>query len=234
MRVKTILMAAAAVSSIGVANIGTASAGEAFEVSGNVAFTTDYRFRGISLSDNNFAVQGGFDVGHSSGLYVGTWASNVELGDGQGSTELDLYGGYAGEAGAIGYDVGVILYAYPESDDLNYYELYGSISGTAGLVDLTAGLAYVPEQDNTGDEDNTYIYASAGLPLGESPYSLGAHIGYEDGAFGDEKIDYSLSVDKACEDWGIDLSLAWIATENTEGVGDASDDAVVFTVSKSM
>lgn len=204
---------------------------EEFAVSANVAFTNDYRFRGVSLSNNSFAVQGGFDVEHSSGLYVGTWASNVSI-PGEGDTELDLYGGYGGEVGGLGFDVGAIYYAYPETDDFNYYELYGSLTGELGLVEVTGGLAYVPEQDNTGDEDNIYIYVDSGVPIGDSGASFGVHVGYEDGAFGDEKIDYAVSIGTSAA--GLDFSFAWVGTE-FEGTGDdTTDDALVVTVGKSF
>ena len=75
---------------------------------------------------------------------------------------------------------------------------------------------------------------SGDLPLGESPYSLGAYIAWEDGFFADEKIDYSISVTKACDKTDLDFTLAWVGTAQTEGLGDVADDAFVFTVSKSM
>ena len=53
-------------------------------VSANVALTSDYRFRGVSLSNGDPAIQGGIDVGHDSGFYVGTWASSIEGGDAYG------------------------------------------------------------------------------------------------------------------------------------------------------
>ena len=65
-------------------------------------------FRGISQTDNQIAIQGGFDYEHESGLYVGTWASNVDSSFFQNGTdpqtELDGYVGYSGELGVIGYD----------------------------------------------------------------------------------------------------------------------------------
>ena len=87
-----------------------------FSISGNVSLVSDYRFRGISQTDKDPAIQGGFDLAHKSGLYVGTWASNVsgDWANPSGSLELDVYGGYSGEfKGGIGYDVGYIAYRYP-------------------------------------------------------------------------------------------------------------------------
>jgi uncharacterized protein (TIGR02001 family) len=87
----------------------------AFSISGNVSLVSDYRFRGISQTDKDPAIQGGFDLAHKSGLYIGTWASNVsEWANTGGSMELDIYAGYSSEfAGGIGYDIGYIAYRYP-------------------------------------------------------------------------------------------------------------------------
>ena len=49
-----------------------------FSFSANVGLYTDYIFRGYTQTGNEPAIQGGFDVEHSSGLYAGTWASNVD------------------------------------------------------------------------------------------------------------------------------------------------------------
>lgn len=203
----------------------------AWEVSGNAAYTSDYRFRGISLSGNEFAIQGGFDAGHESGFYVGTWASSIDTFGGS-ETELDFYAGYGWEVEGLSFDVGAIGYFYPGSDDTEYYEAYGSVSGTAGVIGLTAGVAYAPEQDNLGDDDNLYVYGDAELPLGDSPVSLALHVGLEDGAFGDEKVDYSIGLAGSAA--GLDLSVAYIDVENADGFGEISDPTIVFTVGKSM
>jgi uncharacterized protein (TIGR02001 family) len=87
----------------------------------NVGVTTDYIFRGISQSQHDPAISGGIDYTHSSGLYAGTWLSTQNWVDKAGplkdgsNLELDLYGGYKGTAGEIGYDVGFIHYSYDGS-----------------------------------------------------------------------------------------------------------------------
>ena len=94
------------------------------EISGNVSMVSDYAFRGVSQTDNQMAIQGGFDYAHESGFYVGTWASNVDSnflgGDGvDPQIELDLYAGYGMElANGVGLDFGVLQYFYPGSDSL--------------------------------------------------------------------------------------------------------------------
>ena len=90
---------------------------------GNVALVTDYRFRGISQTYGLPAIQGGADYAHASGLYLGTWGSNVYSTAGNGigtsytngaSLEWDMYGGYKFEAAKdLTLDVGALYYYYP-------------------------------------------------------------------------------------------------------------------------
>ncbi len=93
-------------------------AADDFEISGNIALTSDYRFRGISQSNEDPAVQGGFDVGFEPGFYLGTWASSIDFGDSDndtgsyGTLEVDYYGGWRGPIGDsdFGIDVGYAYY----------------------------------------------------------------------------------------------------------------------------
>ena len=68
---------------------------EPITVTGSVALVSDYRFRGVSQTDKEMAVQGGLTVTHESGVYAGTWASNLAGWGtfGGANMELDLYGG---------------------------------------------------------------------------------------------------------------------------------------------
>lgn len=86
-------------------------------LSGNVALVSDYRFRGLSQSYTQPAIQGGFDYGSASGTYVGAWGSNVSGNQflNGGSLELDLYGGYRWTAGKAGLDLGLMYYWYPRA-----------------------------------------------------------------------------------------------------------------------
>ena len=55
------------------------------QVAGNFGLTSDYRFRGISQTQNGLAVQGGVDYTHSSGFYAGNTTLLV------GGIEYDPY-----------------------------------------------------------------------------------------------------------------------------------------------
>src|SRR5690606_32641568 len=63
---------------------------------GNFALVSDYRFRGISQTDRDPAIQGGFDYAHSSGFYIGNWNSSVttDLYNGGAGLEMDFYAGF--------------------------------------------------------------------------------------------------------------------------------------------
>ena len=114
------------------------------EISANVALVSDYRFRGVSQSNESAAIQGGFDYAFGNGFYVGTWGSSVDFDsnvDFDGSLELDFYGGWGTEFGEnSSIDVGYIYYAYPGDDGAegDYQEFYVNY----GWRDLSLGVAY--------------------------------------------------------------------------------------------
>ncbi len=100
---------------------------------GNIGLTSDYRFRAISQTYNESAVQGGFDYANSSGFYLGTWASNVSSDlYNNGGLELDLYGGYKFvPLPDFTIDTGIYEYYYPgahyndtQKTDYNNTEIY--------------------------------------------------------------------------------------------------------------
>ncbi len=127
------LATAATLSSGAVLAQAAAPATPEFAVTGNFGITSDYRFRGLSQNNLDPAVQGGFDVAHSSGLYIGTWGSNVSqwAASTTGSLEIDLYGGYKMTVGEIGVDIGAIAYKYPsslQSNRSNTEEVYVGFS----------------------------------------------------------------------------------------------------------
>ncbi|MEM0967144.1 MAG: TorF family putative porin [Verrucomicrobiota bacterium] len=153
---------------------GSAFAQDSLPIDGNIGVTSNYVFRGVSQTGNDAAVQGGLDFADESGIYVGTWVSNVNFA---GGTELDVYGGFAGEAGDLGYDVGVIGYLYPAADeDANFAEVYLNLAYDA----FGAGVAYtfVSEIDDGYFSDgDVAFFVSGGFDLAEN-FSVGLTVGY--------------------------------------------------------
>ena len=204
------------------------SAVTAVELSGNVALTTDYVWRGVSQSDNGVAIQGGFDAGFENGLYAGVWGSNVDFGD-SASLELDLYAGWAGEFSGVGVDAGIIHYAYPDENGSNFNEVYLGLS--MGPVSLMHSVGFDTGSENTGDNDFGN-YTDLGLDLGEvSGVAFGAHLGHydlKDG--GDDYSDWKLSASTGFI--GADWELAY--TDSDSDAGNLGDERVILTVSKSL
>jgi len=228
-----------AVASYNAGEASNVSADAGFELSANVALVNDYRFRGVSLSGGELAIQGGFDVSHSSGLYVGTWASSLEEDLGYGSTELDIYGGWSGDLSeGISADIGLLYYAYFDAPagDFDYLEAYSSLGFTFGPAEATVGVAYAWDQDSLGDTDNLYIYTDLGMGIADTPLSVSAHLGYTDGfltftADGDA-FDYSVGLDYAVTDT-LSLGVAYTGMEGPS-IKDLTDDSIVVSLSASF
>lgn len=202
-----------------------------WEIDGEIGVFSDYRFRGISLSDKDPQVTAEVSVSHESGIYFGAWVSNVALEDGADDVEVDLYAGFAGEAGSVSYDIGAVYYLYPDFSDFNYYELTGSVEFAAGPGSITLGAAYAPSQENIGDEDNTYFYISGDLPLGDSPLSVHGTFGIEDGAFGDNKKDWLVG---ASYDLGSGLTATLDYVDTSRAFSSLGDATVVASLTMSF
>jgi uncharacterized protein (TIGR02001 family) len=121
-------------------------------VSGTLAVTSDYRFRGISQNDLNPAPQGSINWNGEDGFYAGTWASAVNFNDhADTSIEWDIYGGKHFDLGD-GFDLNVepYYYAYPNHDakkagfDDSYFEMIGVLSRSFGDLSLAGTVAWSP------------------------------------------------------------------------------------------
>ncbi|MXO56336.1 hypothetical protein GRI36_05525 [Altererythrobacter gangjinensis] len=211
------------------------------EISGNVAMVSDYRFRGVSFSDGDIALQGGVDVAHSSGFYVGTWGSSISGGTAFGELELDIYGGWSGEVSdGVSFDVGLLYYIYPTGDvpgiATDYFEPYASISYDLGPVSTTVGVAYAWEQDSLGSQDNLYLYTDFEMGIAETPLTASVHLGYTDGAFatdfGGNSFDWGVGLSYAVTD-SLSLGVNYVDTEGPS-IEDFTDTGFFFTLGYSM
>jgi len=192
---KILALSAMLMMTAGVAQAQTAAPAPEWTVAGNASLNSDYRFRGFTQTNYGAALQGGIDIAHSSGFYVGNWNSNVaqNLYNG-GSLEMDFYGGYKGEvAPGVGYDLGAIYYYYPrsgvdsvladttlKSKKIDNKELYLGLSYGA----LSAKLFYATDdyfktatmvKAPTSTKGSTYLDLSYSQEIGGVIY--GAHYG---------------------------------------------------------
>lgn len=223
-------------------------------ISGNIGITTDYVFRGVSQTQNKPALQGGFDYAHSSGFYVGAWASNQAWVKENGfkndsSLELDLYAGYKGAVGDLGYDVGIITYYYPGDEvaganDPDTTEAYlGLAWKTLSLKYNYAVSKYFIGWGTTLNQagktrGSWYLDLSGSLDL-RNGWSLLGHVGYQEVKDNDPAsyTDWKLGIAK---DIGFGtLTLAYTDTDAdtqpyTWAGEEVADGRVFLTFSKSF
>jgi len=194
----------------------------------NAGVVSDYRYRGLSQSRLEPALQGGVDYTHKSGFYVGAWGSTIKWikdtpGVTKGSVELDLYGGYKGAAGDVAYDVGFLRYEYVGNKyqnataggvNANTNEVYGAV--TYGPFTAKYSHAISDLFGNVNSKNSYYLDLSATFDLGNG-YTVTPHVGRQmvknlpDYSYN----DYSVTVAKDLGN-GLSASLMLVDTNAKE------------------
>lgn len=226
-----------------------------FDVSMNAGLTSDYIYRGVSQTQGKGAIQGGLDVAHSSGLYVGTWASNVDFiaADGNdANVEFDYYFGFGNSiTDDFSYDLGWIKYDYPGASAANYSEYYGSFTAYGFKLGAAYSDDFVGFGSNGGEDTTLYTYIGYEYTL---PYEVGLALQYGNYDFKDAAFLDSAGVRKedSYNDWsvgltktfaGLDFGLTYTDTSLSDsecegfaagGKSDYCDANFVASVSKSL
>jgi uncharacterized protein (TIGR02001 family) len=211
----------------------------AHSFTGNVTLASDYLFRGQSQTDNNPTIQGGFDYGHESGLYLGTWASNINFA---GGLEMDYYGGFAGEVNGFAWDLFGVYYLYPSSGEgvgVDYWEIGPSVSYTfGGDMEPTLGVGFLYSDDfsfNSGE--SWWLYADFGVTL-PNDFGLGFHIGNQTIddpiAWGTPSwLEYNVSLSKEIGPYTFAVKYSDTDLSEAECFGGTNvcDSTVVFSIS---
>lgn len=214
------------------------------EFSANVALSTDYMYRGQSQTGNDPSISGGLDYAHSSGFYLGTWASNVNFPNNV-TSEIDIYGGYGGDLGATGisYDVGLLYYIYPgspEGADNNFIEGYLGF-GYDFSEALSAGVTFrgTPDwQGATGGGFNVEGTVDYSLPYGVTLSGMVGHQSVDENTTwgSPDWTYYSIGVSKTLFG-AFDASVAWVDSDlsKTECFSGTNicEGRAVFTLSSS-
>jgi hypothetical protein len=224
-------------------------------VTSNIALTNAYFFRGLNYTRERPAVQGGFDISHSSGFYVGTWASNV-ASDAfpDANVEIDVYGGYAKQFGDFLVDAGVLQFIYPGGKNANTTELYigttwkwfnvkysHSVTDYFGYTAVNGSLSAVERADGSfivgpgGDTKGSgYIEFNANYEVLPS-WVVNGHVGHQNvnNLSSCSYTDYRGGVTKNF-DGGWQLSAAGIAIDTVQGKGCFFDFAPAATAKSTM
>ena len=223
-------------------------------VTGNAGVFSDYRFRGISQTNNKPAFQGDFDIGHASGFYVGNWNSNVdsEFYNG-GNLEMDFYGGYKLPVGDFSLDFGALYYYYPGSGaggtfKIDNTELY--IGAGWGPISVKYSHAISDFFGIDDSKNSWYLEANGTYDLGNG-FGLIGHLGYQKLKNKAQVVEIGgTSPNDSITDWkigatydlkGFILGASYVGTNRDLTGGTAgfsnrniSDGTVVVSVSKSF
>jgi uncharacterized protein (TIGR02001 family) len=215
------------------------------QVTGNMSLVSDYRFRGITQTFEEPALQGGFDYAHGSGVYLGNWNSSISDSFFAGSPlEMDFYGGYKGTMGDFGFDVGGLYYYYPGSDD-------PALGGTIDNLEVYFGLSwkflsakyFYAVTDFFGAPDtkgSDYIDLTASFDLGGG-WGVSGHIGHQrikDNGDADY-TDYKIGLTKDVGGWifgaaFVDNDASGTIVNTAGTTKDIGDATVVLSVSKTF
>lgn len=219
--------------------------------SAGVAVTSDYRFRGISQSDRNPALQGWIQYDHASGFFGNVWLSTIDFNDSatyDSGVEADLTAGYNFKLGEnTGATVKAVYYWYADADtpagapDQDYWELIASASHSYGKLGVSAELAYSP--DFFAESGDAWaLTGGASYPITDSflfftgGVEAGAHVGHQwldgDGDYMYYDIGLSASVNQ------FSLGVSWVDTDiskaNCFGGLDWCEGGVVVTLSADL
>ncbi len=209
------------------------------ELSTTASLVSDYRFRGISYSSGDPAVQAEIAVSHNTGLYAGMWGSSLaDDGSGFGSIELDFYAGWSGNLSpGITADANIVYYHYPARDSelapaTDSFEASLAFTLEGRIVEPTLGVSYAWKQAALEHQANTYLFLDTKADVPRTPITVTAHLGYTDGS-------YSIAEDGTNLDWSV--AALWALTDQLSmrieyvGVGgpaikDVSDNSLVVTL----
>ena len=190
----------------------------------NVGVFSDYRYRGISQTRLQPAVQAGVDYALPAGFYIGAWGSNIKWikdAGGDANVELDLYGGYKGEISKdVTYDVGFLRYQYVRNHlatSANTNEIYGAVTfgpATVKYSHSVTNLFGFADSKNSG-----YLDLSASFDVG-SGVMLAPHLGYQRVAGNTDfsYTDYSLTASYDYQGFVFSGAVVGATTKSINGV----------------
>lgn len=228
-------------------------------LSGNVALTSDYRWRGQSQTENDPAIQGTVTLAHSSGLYFSAFASNVNFKNdqfGNANLELDPSIGFTTplSLGSIKptLDVGVVYYNYPSASDYNWPEYYAKLTFADALA---KGDSIVPSVGYTNqyggkvgkvknkDVENWNFNLAYSVPFADTGFGGVASVGYSKAdkkIYGndDNFVDWKAGVTynfKAVSGLTAELDAVGSNIDGYSGAANrAVDTGAVFTLTKTF
>jgi uncharacterized protein (TIGR02001 family) len=217
------------------------------QVSTNLGAVSDYRYRGISQTQNAPAVQGGIDYADASGLYIGNWNSSVssQVYTNGAGLESDFYAGYKKEVGGITFDVGSYNYIYSRAAaasgakfDTN--EVYVSVA--RGPIAIKASQSLGDYFGTANSQGSRYYQADVAYPVAPK-WTVNAHAGQTNIANNStlNYNDYNIGATYDLSGWAISAKYymnsavgSSVVSANTVAGQDLTKNTVVISASKSF
>lgn len=211
---------------------GTATA----QVGGNIALLSDYRFRGVSMSDGHPVSQLTLNYDDPDSWYWGVQASGVNLHE-QGGTQWIAYAGLARRlASGWSWEAGASRSVLPRDHGSDYGEWY------AGLAAERLGFRLYFSPHYVGRDTRTLYAEMNGFHPLPGGFKLVAHIGvlrplpHAGMEAASMRRDGSLGLAAALGDWN--AQLAWVASSGAAPRSDhyveAASRAVVLSAAYSF
>ncbi|WP_394782068.1 TorF family putative porin [Undibacterium sp.] len=182
------------------------------QVSGSVSVVSDYRFRGVSLSDGQAEPQATVAYDSPAGWYAGVFGSGVKLREGR-DQQLIAYAGYSQrQASGLTWEVGATNSSFMQTSGSNYAEAFVGLS-----FDEYSGRLYLSPNYFGQSTTTAYLELNASHLVAEQT-SLIAHVGYLRWFSGSQssafvpvsRMDTLIGISTSWSDWRV--QLAWIAT----------------------
>jgi uncharacterized protein (TIGR02001 family) len=201
---------------------------------GNIAIVSDYIIRGASLSNQNPAIQGGFDWDSGTGIYAGMWGSSVEFGN-DASVEIDFFTGYRGRIDAFIYEIGASYYWYPKTIEAgqSFWDIHVDAGYDFGAATVTLGAAYTTDDYGPLLNDQTLYYsADVAIPLAEL-MTVSGGAGYSTTEGRANYSDWNVGTTFAVYDW-FNLDARYFDSDNEDVCGTHCDSRFVVMVSRTF
>ncbi len=216
------------------------------EITGELGFTTDHVFRGLSLSDEEGAVIGSLKYTHPNGFYAGLWMSDIHLSGASTADEhvkMRFWSGFTGKTDfGLMWNADYYFVQFPgvaTEFEFDFHEFGGGLAYDFRHFVLWGGAYYSPDYF-LGSGDATWIGLEAGRAV---PHPFSEIVpAYFSAHWGNQFVDQDQpTAFQDYQHWGAAFTLDAVgfkwrfeATDTNVKHLDGADERLFLTVTKSF
>jgi uncharacterized protein (TIGR02001 family) len=157
---------------------------------------------GLVKTSSSDSFHGGLDLSHDSGWYIGQWAPSMGLSP-SSNLEVDSYMGFKQSFDtALGFELGMIHYNYPQLSPLDSQELYGGLT----LLGSRFGAAFSDDPN----QRNSTLFVDLG---GTQPFGIGVSVKYTTHQLGSPVSVADGGYVGSFDDWSVKFSRPWMGID---------------------